>query len=149
MTTKGYRPLTVTRKEPEIVGRLVAQRAKRLPLVNSPLRWLPSAGDKLLKASRRSRDGKEITLWTLSRDEARSLFHWGVLFFHPQTDPSEITSAECNALKSLIQKIANCLMAKPGPKRMPVEDAEWVVGAFEQRESLSVATSIPDGGQSL
>lgn len=104
MTTKGYRPLTVTRKEAEIVGRLVAQQAKRLPLVNSPLRWLPSAGDKLLKASRRSRDGKEITLWTLSRDEARSLFHWGVLFFHPQTDPSEITSAECNALKSLIQK---------------------------------------------
>ena len=147
MTKKGCLPLSMTKKEAEILGRLVAQRAKRLPLGHTPLRWLPAAGDKLLKAAHRSRDGKVITLWTLTRDEARSLFHWGACFFHPQINQAELTAAESNAVKSVLQKIASGLMAKTGPERLPSADAEYVVEAFDQRESLPSNINIPDGSQ--
>jgi hypothetical protein len=149
MSQAGTIRLTVLRKDAESVGLLVVRRAKRLPLGHTPLRDLPAAGDRLLKASRRKRDGsKEIAIWAMPRAEAKALFHYLSFFFWlpwPGDHVDQLLSAgEIGAAKRVLLSIAQLILAKPGPERQAREDAAYVVDAHAQRANLPNHVEPPD-----
>lgn len=149
MSVGGTIRLTISSKDAERVGLLVVRRAKRLPLGHTPLRDLPAAGDRLLKASRRKRDGtKEITIWAMPRAEAKALFHYLCLFFWlpwPGDQVDQLLSAgEIGAARRVLLSIAQLLLAKPGPACQSRDDAAYVVDLHAQRATLPNRVDPPD-----
>lgn len=146
MSAAGTIRLTVNRKDAERVGLLTVRRAKRLPLDHTPLRDLPAAGNKLLKAARRVRDGgDEIRVWTMLRGEAAALFHYLALFFHTSISTErELTSAEIASVRRVSLSIAELLLAKPGPKQQSRDDAGYVYALHKQRATLPLRVIPPD-----
>jgi hypothetical protein len=147
MTRVGAIRFTVTRRSASIVGKLVSQRAKRIPLGKTPLRKLPTAGDKLLKASRRSGNAPEITLWAFTREEGLALAHWLSFLMHPQAvEIARLRKQEERAVRAICLALAERLLAKPGPARQPEDDAQFTVSADDQRSqnTLPVHVEPPD-----
>lgn len=128
---------------------LVVRRAKRLPLGHTPLRDLPAAGDRLLKASRRKRDDtKKITIWAMPRAEAKALFHYLVLFFWlpwPGDQVDQLLSAgEIGSSKRVLLYLSQLLLAKPGPAPQSRDDAAYVFDLHVQRATLPAHVVPPD-----
>lgn len=149
MSMAGTIRLTISSKDAERVGLLVVRRAKRLPLGHTPLRDLPAAGDRLLKASRRKReDTKKITIWAMPRGEAKALFHYLTLFFWlpwPGDHVDQLLSAaEIGSANRVLLSIAELLLAKPGPAPQSRDDAAYVFDLHVQRATLPVHVSPPD-----
>lgn len=150
MSLAGVIRLEVLRKDAERVGLLVVRRAKRLPLGHTPLRDLPAAGDRLLKASRRKRanGAKEITVWAMPRGEAKALFHYLALFFWlpwPGDQVDQLLSAaEIGSAKRVLLSIAQLLLAKPGPAPQSRDDAAYVFDLHVQRATLPLHVTPPD-----
>lgn len=146
MSKAGVIRLTLNRKDAERVGLLTVRRAKRLPLGHTPLKALPIAGDKLLKAARRDRGtSKEIKIWAMTKEEGRALFHWLAFFFWPEVQTERVlTAAEISSVRSVSLSLAALLLAKPGPKQQSRADSGYVVALHEQRADLPARIEPPD-----
>ncbi len=151
MTKKGVIKIELPAGSARTVGQLVMDRANRLPLSHTPLRDLPPAGRKLLKAVRRTNDARRtIKLWTMSREEAQSLFNYLALFFHPQNDNTNLLNpSELEQVREVSLALANALLSKPGRRPLSAADAEYVIAAHEDalRGTLPEHAFPPDPSQ--
>ncbi len=134
MTKKNVRPIELPTVSTRVVGQLIMTRATRLPLSHTPLRDLPSAGRKLLRAVRgRPSFTRTIKLWNLTKSEIECLFHYLVLYFHPDNDNIELLStSEREHVREICLDVAEAILAKPGMHRLSRSDAEYVVAIHEQ-----------------
>ncbi len=151
MTKKNVRPIELPAASARGVGQLIMTRATRLPLAHTPLRDLPSAGRKLLRAARaRPSSTRTIKLWNLTKSELECLFHYLVLYFHPDNDNAGLLDKrQTKYARSVALAAAKVVLAKPGKSRLPRADAEYVIATHEEviEKTLPAHVLPPDPAQ--
>lgn len=151
MTKKNVRQIELPAASARGVGQLIMTRATRLPLAHTPLRDLPSAGRKLLRAARgRPSSTRTIKLWNLTMSELECLFHYLAIYFHPDNDNAGLLD-ECqtNYARTVSLAAAKVLLAKPGQSRLSRADAEYVIATHEEAIEKTLPTHVlpPDPSQ--
>jgi len=145
LTKPGLIHIEVSRKSAETVGKLVCQRAKRLSVSGTRIDGLHEAGDKLLKASRRTLSAKNIKIWTLTKTEAKSLFHWSVWCRHWPETQDQFTKKEQSAFDEVLRGLVDSFSKSRG---MSIDDAKYMIDLFGQRDAAParLLEQIPDAG---
>lgn len=133
MTAPGVLRLTVPARAARIIGQIVMDRAMRCAIDHTPLRDLPSAGRKLLRAATRNRTARTASPTTMTRQEGLALFAYVSWFLYEEGKAlANLTSDEDSAIVEVAYALAVSLRGKPGPAQQSVDDAAFTVDAFDQ-----------------
>lgn len=109
-------PVRVTRVSAAVVGALLESQLASDNLEDTPFSLLSTFAQKLRAAAVRKRASEK--LWTLTRGQALTGFHYLALYRRPDVPADTLTAYQMHAVREVVLALIDALVARRGPERL-------------------------------